>query len=218
MGDGGARVRYARRPDDVVAASIGLVILVVCSFIVRDGRVGPLEVRVFHVFNGSPDSFFPVMDRLQLLGTFVVGPIVAVAALALRRWRLAIAAVLVTAGKLAAERLVWQIVQRARPGTTIPSAIIRGDTPTHGLSFVSGHVALATALAWIVTPYLRGWWRVVPWLVVASVGAARMYLGAHAPLDVVGGVSLGLILGGAANLLVGIPLVREPDRTLLSEP
>ena len=34
----------------------------------------------------------------------------------------------------------------------------------------------------------------------AATGVARMYVGAHLPLDIVGGVGLGLALGSAARL------------------
>jgi len=34
---------------------------------------------------------------------------------------------------------------------------------------------------------------------------ARVYVGAHKPLDVVCGAALGVAIGGAANLIFGVP-------------
>lgn len=201
-----------RRRLDAAAVLAGSAVLVACGLGAREGTVGPLEARLFRAINGLPDAISPVMERAQLLGVLAVGPLVAAGALVVRRWRLAAAAVLVTVGKLAAERLVWGVVERSRPGTTIPDAIVRGDTPTTGASFVSGHVALTVALAWVITPHLRGWWRLAAAAVVGLVAFARIYLGAHAPLDVAGGLGLGIAIGGVANVVVGVP-DGPPDAT-----
>ena len=208
--------RLVRRRSDGIAAVAGFAVLVTCGLIARSGTVGDAERSVFEAINGLPEGLEPVMHQAQFLGVLAIGPVVALIALALRRYRLAAAAALVTVFKLVGERIVWKVVDRERPGVTEPNAIVRGGTDTDGVSFVSGHVVLVTGLAWVITPYLRGRWRIIPWLVVALVCFARIYLGAHNPLDVLGGFALGVAIGAIANLLVKVPAAgadtEEPER------
>ncbi len=70
---------------------------------------------------------------------------------------------------------------------------------------MSGHAAVAVALATAAWPYLGRWGRVAAAGLAVLVCVLRLYVGAHLPLDVVGGAGLGLMAGAAVHLLVGRP-------------
>lgn len=197
--------RVERRRLDAVWIAAGLGTLLLTGVAARGGTVPGWEEAIFHAINGLPSWLRAPMQAAEILGVLLVGPAVAVIALGFRKPRLAVAALSATALKLVLERVVKQVVERQRPAVSTPDAIARG-VPVRGLAFVSGHAVLTAALAGVVTPYLRGAWKAVPWGVVALVCFARVYLGAHNPLDVVGGAGLGLAIAGALNLLLGVPV------------
>ena len=72
-----------------------LAVFAVCAVIAADGRVGPIERAAFHAVNGLPDWLYGSMLAFQYLGVLAMPLVVAVGALAFRRWRLAAALVLV---------------------------------------------------------------------------------------------------------------------------
>jgi glycosyltransferase 2 family protein len=198
--------QWTRRRGDAVALVAGLAVLAVGMVIVRDGTVPAWERNAFDAVNDLPGWLYPPAWPLQQLGVLVIGPVVALVAALTRHFRLAVAALLATLAKLALEDVVKAIVSRERPGTSIGSDIeTRGDVSISGESFVSGHAVLAAALAGVVTPYLPGRWKVVPWVLVALVMLGRVYVGAHVPLDVVCGAALGLAIAACINLLLGVP-------------
>ncbi|MBA3289063.1 MAG: hypothetical protein H0U21_13790, partial [Acidimicrobiia bacterium] len=88
----------------VVAIVTGFAVLVIGMVIVRDGTVPAPERRVFEAVNGLPQALYSAVWPFQQLGALVVGPVVAIVAVVMHRHRLAIAALVVTMLKLAAER------------------------------------------------------------------------------------------------------------------
>jgi len=188
-----------------------LAVFAVCAVVVADGRVGPTERAVFHAVNGLPTWLYRPMLLAQYLGVLAMPLVVALGALAFRRWRLAAALALVVPLKLALERIPKELVQRERPGTTVPDAILRG-VHSGGLSFTSGHAIITFAIAGLLVLVLPRRWGVVA-VVLASLNAvARVYLGAHNPLDVVGGAAIGLALAAALDLVLDVAHQRRGTR------
>jgi len=211
-----AEGRWVRRPRDAVAALAGLAVLGVGMIVVRDGSVPGLEEDAFHAVNDLPGALYPVLWPFQQLGALAAGPLIAVVAVVARRFRLAAAVLVATVAKLGLERLVKAMVSRERPGTSIgPDVHLRGDVSANGESFVSGHAVLITAIAGLVSPYLPGRWKILPWAIAVVVLVARVYVGAHNPLDVLGGAGVGLVIAGCLNLVFGVPADDEgSDRRL----
>jgi membrane-associated phospholipid phosphatase len=194
-------VRRIRRDLIVLVASLAVVIA--CAVIVADGRVGPAERAVFHAINGLPGWLYRPMLVAQYLGVLVVPLIVAAGALAFRRWRLAAALVLVVPLKLAAEKVPKLLVERERPGTTVPDAILHG-VPSAGLSFTSGHAIITFAIAGLLAMVLPRRWGIVAFALATLNAVARVYLGAHNPLDVVGGAAIGLAIAATLDLVLDV--------------
>jgi membrane-associated phospholipid phosphatase len=196
---------------DLIVLAASLAVFAVCAVVVADGRVGSAERVVFHAVNGLPGWLYRPMLVAQYLGVLAMPLVVAVGALAFRRWRLAAALVLVVPLKLAAEKVVKQLVQRERPGTTVPDALLRGVHPG-GLSFVSGHAIITFAIAGLLALVLPRRWAIVAFVLAALNAVARVYLGAHNPLDVVGGAAVGLAIAAVLDLVLDVACVREGSR------
>ena len=205
----------SRGRRDVVVLVASLAVFAVCAVIAADGRVGPIERAAFHAVNGLPDWLYGSMLAFQYLGVLAMPLVVAVGALAYRRWRLAAALVLVVPCKLGLERLVKLLVQRERPGTTVPDVVLRGVHPA-GLSFVSGHAIITFAIAGLLALVLPRRWGVVAFVLATLNAVARVYLGAHNPLDVVGGAAVGLAIAAVLDLVLDVARDRggsRPGRT-----
>lgn len=210
-------LRRYRRPagrgwPDVAVLLAGAALFATAASLIDRHHVSGAEQGVFRAINDHTLVPQFVVWPIMQLGNFLVIPVAAVVAIATRRWRLG-ASLLI--GGLAAYLLAAHAVRdnfvRGRPATLLDDVHLR-NAPATGLGFVSGHVAVITALVVLAWPYLSRRWRALTVIVAVLVALARMYVGAHLPLDVVGGAALGIAVAGLVRLALGRPIGPVPKR------
>lgn len=198
-------------PSDVLRSwadgallAAGAVLLVLATLPIDRARVGAAETAVFRVVNDATVLPFWVVWPLMQLGNLLVVPAAAVLAAVLHRWRLAAAVLLAGVGTYLSAKVVKDLVVRGRPDGLLADVVVRG-AEAHGRGFVSGHAAVAVTLVAVAWPWLGTRGRLVCAALALTVCLARVHVGAHLPLDVVGGAGLGLAIAGGVRLLLGRP-------------
>jgi membrane-associated phospholipid phosphatase len=174
--------------------------------------VPELERRIFESVNGFPGWLEGPVQVVMAVGLLVAVPIVAAVAFALRHPRAGTAIAIAGIGAYVVVRIVKHLVTRGRPLDVFGNAdvIVHGDVQG-GLGFPSGHAAVSMAIVCAAIPFLRGRWRWALLAVPAGVAFGRVYVGAHLPLDVVGGAAMGLAIATAYHLFISRPAVRGAD-------
>jgi undecaprenyl-diphosphatase len=187
-----------------LAIATGLVSLFVTTCVAAASDPGPIEVAVFRWFNDPPRVLGAVTaivnPFLRPVGLSLV-IVAAIVLLSLTRhdvfWRLVSAAT--AAGILAyvIDNAMKLLVGRGRPPEYLSAVLFHGyPTDPHGSGYPSSHTAVAVAVAVGAWPWLDRRWRIAVVLTAAMIGLNRMYVGAHFPLDILGGAAVGFIAGG----------------------
>ena len=198
------RSARTRGLPDLALVVVGLVALVLASLQVDAREVPGAEATVFGVLNGTTVLPFVVVWPVMQLGNVLVVPTSALVAAGFRQWWLALELLVAGLGTYVAAKVVKGIWPRGRPDDLLADVVVRGAAAL-GRGFVSGHAATLTALAVVAWPWLSRRGRIVVAVLVTVVCLSRVYVGAHLPLDVLGGAALGLAVGGAVRLVMGHP-------------
>jgi uncharacterized membrane protein YbhN (UPF0104 family)/membrane-associated phospholipid phosphatase len=187
-----------RRPGDVARCVVG-VFGVALSGLWAGAHSG-VEANAVRLLNDLPEGLEGFAKAVYALGSIWAVVAVVLLVLALRKWVVALSTLL--AGVLAwgIAELIHQIAgPQALHGLTIS---VRTGT---GPEFPARNVAVVTALALVLTPYLV---RFVRWIFLALIiliAISTVYLGAALLSDVAGAVFLGLASAGATLVVFGAP-------------
>lgn len=190
-----------RSRDLLVVAASGITV-VVGARAARNGALRNAEFRLFARVNALSDRVFvPVWAVMQigsLGGSVAIGAGVAASGHPRLGRRVATAGAMTWLGSKAVKPLAG----RGRPAAVVEAARVLGRAQT-GLGYPSGHAAVAVAMASAASPLVPRRWRSVLWSAALGVGVSRVYVGAHMPLDVAGGVLLGIGTERAIRLVAG---------------
>ncbi len=119
-----------------------------------------------------------------------------------QRWEVLRAALV----SVAVSELVTQVLKRVadqpRPTASIPGLDVHGYPKNpYGNAYPSAHTAVAVGLVTALWPWLTRPQRAVGVVVALLVAFNRLYIGAHWPVDVVGGAAIGLLSGALCWLV-----------------
>lgn len=181
-------LKKLKRPESQLAAAIFLFLI--SAFIVSDKTISSLEEAVFNAIYYLPAELTPLFLVITQLGNIFVLFVLAGFFLFKRHYTIVIR--LLMSGLLAylVTGVCKDLIGRGRPNEFFADVIYR-DALVRGPGFPSGHVALATAIGLTLWHYLPKKYRYIAPLMILSVGLSRIFLGVHAPVDIIGGFAIG---------------------------
>jgi undecaprenyl-diphosphatase len=199
-----ARTDAVRVVSDGVWLAGALAVLLVTAVLASDRSVPGWEDDAFMAVNSRSVLPFAAVWPVMQLGNVAFAVVAAIVAALTRRVRLAVG---LLAGGFAAyflAKVVKAVVERPRPAALLEDVVVRGPEVS-GEGFVSGHATVVTVVVALLLPYLGSRARAVAVVLALLVWTARVYVGAHLPLDVVGGAAVAVAVAAAVHLVLGRP-------------
>lgn len=195
-----------RRPNELLISVIAFILLAAMSSLVVEHSVPAWEVTSFRAINDLPNWLFLIIWPFMQYGVFATIPVVSAAAFYFKRYKLATLLLVGGVGIYYLARVIKEAVPRGRPGALLEGVHAREYFAPWSSGFTSGHTAVAATIATFVHYHLPNMWRTISLLTLGAVVFGRIYVGGHLPLDVLGGVALGVGVASLINFVVGVPI------------
>jgi membrane-associated phospholipid phosphatase len=115
-------------------------------------------------------------------------------------------------------QILKRVVDQPRPTAVIPGLDVHGyPQDPWGHAYPSAHTALTVAAVSAVWPWMNRWQRAAGLAMAVLVPLNRVYIGAHWPIDIVGGAAIGLLAASVCWLVAGGWPVGQAQAALLRQ-
>jgi undecaprenyl-diphosphatase len=182
-------------------------------------RIVQLDTVLFFVLNVKVqnavlDFLMPILTNLNYWRIPIALMVVLLAIFGGKRGRIAIALLIVgiTISDQLCNSLIKPLVGRIRPCNVLENIHLLINC-TRSFSFPSSH-AVNMFTGTIILSYIYRRWRFVFLFIASMVAYSRIYVGVHYPLDVAGGIILGIICSGIVIYIYELLSRRYPRISL----
>lgn len=198
-------------------AVLSVITLLLLTWIVRSQTFPDFEMPIFYAINSWPDHWRIPFLIITYSGTVYMMALLTLFLLWRKYYRLALRIFCGGVVAIVLTQAVKYIVERPRPYIVFTETIQR-EKLLVGYGFPSTHTAVVTVMALLLMVWLPQKWRWIPIVWIVLIGLSRIYLGVHAPLDVVGGFAAGVLVVTVSLLLKGkLTFVRNITHLKLSD-
>ncbi len=198
-------LRQRRDTRYVFVALISLIFFVLSTLQALDtGLFDSVERPIFDSINSLPNIFDGVMYAVTQFGGAGSVLLWMLAAYLLINKRAAF--MVGGAGMLGwySAKIFKALIGRGRPEALLETLNLYADKQIGGFGFPSGHATFAATCATVLYYQVDRSYRKYLLMIAFAVGISRIYLGAHFPLDIVGGWALGAFIGSLVCLIFGV--------------
>lgn len=183
---------FSRLKHPTVQLALAVVLFIVSVLASRGADMAAWEIDVFTFIYNWPTWLRPFFFVITQFGSVAMLVILLLAYVLRRRFRVVLRLLLTGTLSYLLAGVAKDLWGRIRPHEFLEGIAVL-DYVVRGPGFPSGHTALATALGLTVAYHMPKKHRPYVYALIILVGLSRVYLGVHAPLDIVGGYAVGWI-------------------------
>lgn len=168
---------------------LAILLFIISLLLSKADSLQNLENSIFSWVYNLPEFLSPVFISVTLFGSIYCLAILAAIFVFKKKFNELVRLILTSVLAYELTGFAKDLWGGLRPNEILLDIVSRDYY--RGPGFPSGHVALATAMAFVVGHYLpkKYRWVVAVWII--GVGLSRIYLGVHLPFDIIGGFAIG---------------------------